>query len=121
MLVLTTCATHGFVVWLNNMCTVYINLFLFYAAPSLHRFYRFCSKFCRAHSHNVIIFQSHQFHLLIKVSVSRNSCTNIPSFAAFRHLFDGDQSAFSFYFVFAYLPVTSYPISLSFESNKLEG
>ena len=62
-----------------------------------------------------------KFHLLIQVSVSRNSCTNIPPFAAFRHLFDGDQLAFSFYFVFAYLPVTSYPISLSFENNKLEG
>ena len=49
MLVLTICATHGFVVPLNKTWTVNINL-LFYAAPSLYLFDRFCSKSCRAYS-----------------------------------------------------------------------
>ena len=49
MLVLTICATHGFVAPLNKTWTVNINL-LFYAAPSLYLFDRFCFKSCRAYS-----------------------------------------------------------------------
>ena len=97
MPVLTICATHGLVVPLSNIWTVNIHL-LFYTAPFLYLFDRFCSKSCRAHSHNnVIVFSSHQFHLLITVSAPLNSCTNIPSFAAFLHLFDRNQSGLSFF------------------------
>ena len=103
MLVLTICATHGFVVPLNKTWTVSINL-LFYAAPSLYLFDRFCSKSCRAYSDKiVIILPSHQFHLLITVNVSPNSCTNIPSFAAFLHLFDRNKLAL-LSFAWSFLP-----------------
>ena len=97
MLVLTICATDGLVVPLSNIWTVNINLRLFYAAPSLYLFDRFCSKSCGAYCHNnAIIFPSHQFHLLI-TSVFLQTAAQISSrFAAFLHLFDRNQSALSF-------------------------
>ena len=107
MLVLTICASHNFVVSLNNKCSLCICFLLFSMTVSLNFSNRIGTKDCGAHCNNVVVLPTNQYEFLMTAAFP-NGRTNFTLLAVFFYLSDPKCIYFQLCFYELYGSIVSF-------------